>query len=190
VCGIVGVIGHSEAAPYVIEGLRRLEYRGYDSAGIATLANGVFDLRRAEGKLSALESLLAASPVKGVVGIGHTRWATHGAPNENNAHPHFSENVALVHNGIIENFRDLKEELVSEGFVFSTQTDTEVVAHLISKYLKQGVDVIEAAHRAIGRLEGAFALAIMIKDAEDTIIGRSEERRVGKECRSRWSPYH
>lgn len=170
-CGIVGIVGKQDVAPLLVDALKRLEYRGYDSAGVATFADGSLQRRRAEGKLVNLEKRLNAEPLGGHVGIGHTRWATHGVPNENNAHPHFAENVALVHNGIIENFRDLKEELVAEGFVFSTQTDTEVVAHLISKYIKQGMDVIEAAQSAIGRLEGAFALAIMIKDAEDTIIG-------------------
>lgn len=170
-CGIVGIVGKTDVAPLLVDALKRLEYRGYDSAGVATFTDGSLQRRRAEGKLVNLEKKLNAEPLAGHVGIGHTRWATHGVPNETNAHPHFSENVALVHNGIIENFRDLKTELIGEGFVFSSQTDTEVVAHLISKYLKEGMEVIEAAHRAISRLEGAFALAIMLKDAENIIIG-------------------
>ncbi|MBL4727608.1 MAG: glutamine--fructose-6-phosphate aminotransferase, partial [Rhizobiaceae bacterium] len=136
-CGIVGIVGKTDVAPLLVDALKRLEYRGYDSAGVATFTDGTLQRRRAEGKLVNLEKKLNAEPLAGHVGIGHTRWATHGVPNETNAHPHFSENVALVHNGIIENFRDLKRELAGEGFVFSTQTDTEVVAHLISKYLKE-----------------------------------------------------
>ncbi|MBL4600265.1 MAG: glutamine--fructose-6-phosphate transaminase (isomerizing) [Rhizobiaceae bacterium] len=170
-CGIVGIVGKTAVAPQLVDALKRLEYRGYDSAGVATLTNGSLQRRRAKGKLVNLESRLNAEPLEGTTGIGHTRWATHGVPNENNAHPHFAENVALVHNGIIENFRDLKDELVAEGFVFSSETDTEVVAHLVSKYLKEGADTLEAAHKAINRLEGAFALAIMIKGADDIIIG-------------------
>ena len=170
-CGIVGIVGTKAVAPQLVDALKRLEYRGYDSAGVATLTNGTLQRRRAKGKLVNLENRLNAEPLEGTTGIGHTRWATHGVPNENNAHPHFAENVALVHNGIIENFRDLKDELVAEGFVFTSETDTEVVAHLVSKYLKEGADTLEAAHKAINRLEGAFALAIMIKGADDIIIG-------------------
>jgi len=138
VCGIVGVIGESDAAPRIVEGLRRLEYRGYDSAGIATLVNGGIDLRRAEGKLTHLENLLAERPVTGALGIGHTRWATHGVPSESNAHPHATERVAVVHNGIIENFQTLRDELAAEGHEFATDTDTEVVPQLIHYFLKQG----------------------------------------------------
>ena len=170
-CGIVGIVGTKAVAPQLVDALKRLEYRGYDSAGVATLTNGTLQRRRAKGKLVNLENLLNSKPLEGTTGIGHTRWATHGVPNETNAHPHFAENVALVHNGIIENFRDLKDELVAEGFVFTSETDTEVVAHLVSKYLKEGADTLEAAHKAINRLEGAFALAIMIKGADDIIIG-------------------
>ena len=170
-CGIIGVIGHEQAAPYVIEGLRRLEYRGYDSAGIATLANGAFDLRRAEGKLSALEELLVRHPVKGVVGIGHTRWATHGEPTETNAHPHTAGKVAVVHNGIIENFQELRRELEASGRVFTTDTDTEVVPHLIDHYLEEGHTPEQATALALKRLEGAFALAILFAGRRDIMIG-------------------
>jgi glucosamine--fructose-6-phosphate aminotransferase (isomerizing) len=171
VCGIVGVIGEADAAPRIVEGLRRLEYRGYDSAGLATLVNGGFDLRRAEGKLVHLENLLAARPVAGSLGIGHTRWATHGVPSESNAHPHATERVAVVHNGIIENFQTLREELAAEGHEFSTDTDTEVVPQLIHFYLKQGLTPTEAVGRALKRLEGAFALGIIFAGEHDVLIG-------------------
>lgn len=170
-CGIVGVIGESDAAPRIIEGLRRLEYRGYDSAGIATLVNGGFDLRRAEGKLGRLEELLAARPVKGTLGIGHTRWATHGVPSEGNAHPHATERVAVVHNGIIENFQLLRDELAAEGHEFATDTDSEVVPQLIHYLLKQGLSPVEATSSALKRLEGAFALGIIFAGEHDVLIG-------------------
>ncbi len=150
--------------------LKRLEYRGYDSAGVATLENGVLDRRRAEGKLFNLETRLVESPLAGETGIGHTRWATHGAPVEMNAHPHFSDDVAVVHNGIIENFRELREELTAAGFSFSSQTDTEVVAHLVSHGLKAGLEPVAAADAALERLRGAFALAIMFSNADGTIV--------------------
>jgi len=151
--------------------LKRLEYRGYDSAGVATLDNGSLDRRRAEGRLVNLEKRLEAEPLGGTIGIGHTRWATHGVPNETNAHPHFSGGVAVVHNGIIENFADLRDELAKDGFAFSSQTDTEVVAHLVSRELKRGAGPVEAAHTAIKRLEGAFALAILFEGDDDLIVG-------------------
>ena len=160
-CGIVGIVGARPVAPLIVDALKRLEYRGYDSAGVATLEHGDLGRRRAEGKLVNLENRLKEEPLAGTIGIGHTRWATHGAPVEVNAHPHFSSNVAVVHNGIIENFRELREELEGEGFNFSSQTDTEVVAHLVAKYLKQGLEPVKAAHEALKRLHGAFALAIM-----------------------------
>ena len=170
-CGIVAVIGATGAAPRIIEGLRRLEYRGYDSAGLATLVNGGFDLRRAEGKLAELEQLVAARPVRGTLGIGHTRWATHGVPSESNAHPHATKRVAVVHNGIIENFQTLRDELATAGHEFATDTDTEVVPQLIHYLLKQGLTPVEATARALKRLEGAFALGIIFAGEHDVLIG-------------------
>ncbi len=170
-CGIVGIVGHSPVAPLIVDALKRLEYRGYDSAGVATIEHGELARRRAEGKLINLERRLSAEPLGGTIGIGHTRWATHGVPNETNAHPHFSNGVAIVHNGIIENFADLRDELSRDGFEFTSQTDTEVVAHLVSRELKRGAQPVDAAFKALKRLEGAFALAIMFKGDEDLIVG-------------------
>jgi len=170
-CGIIGIIGKSDAAPLLVDGLKRLEYRGYDSAGIATLVNGHIDRRRAEGKLSNLADRLDAEPLPGQVGIGHTRWATHGVPNETNAHPHATERMALVHNGIIENFQELKDELLSLGSNFSSETDTEVVAHLVTQYLNDGLDPVAAARKALERLEGAFALAMVFAGEHDLMVG-------------------
>ncbi|MEP0070479.1 glutamine--fructose-6-phosphate transaminase (isomerizing) [Pyruvatibacter sp.] len=170
-CGIVGVIGKSDVAPVILESLRRLEYRGYDSAGIATLVDGAIDRRRATGKLNALSGELDASPLNGTIGIGHTRWATHGAPTQNNAHPHATENVAVVHNGIIENFRDLRQELEAAGATFSSDTDTEVIAHLINGYLADGKTPKDAVEATLSRLEGAFALAIVFKGENKLMIG-------------------
>jgi glucosamine--fructose-6-phosphate aminotransferase (isomerizing) len=170
-CGIVGVIGARDAAPLLLDGLRRLEYRGYDSAGIATLANGGFDIRRAEGKLDRLVALVDAHPLKGDVGIGHTRWATHGRPTEANAHPHATRNVAVVHNGIIENFLALRRALEAEGHVFETDTDTEVVPHLIDHHLARGLSAEAAVAEALQRLEGAFALGILFAGRHDLLIG-------------------
>jgi len=170
-CGIIGIIGKAEVAPLLIDGLKRLEYRGYDSAGIATLVNGAIDRRRAEGKLVNLEKVLGSDPVAGRIGIGHTRWATHGAPTENNAHPHADKRVVLVHNGIIENFRDLRSELSNAGCAFETDTDTEVIVHLISSYLADGKTPQQAAQAGLERLEGAFALAILFAGNDDLMIG-------------------
>ncbi|MGF1563057.1 MAG: glutamine--fructose-6-phosphate transaminase (isomerizing) [Geminicoccaceae bacterium] len=169
-CGIVGIIGRNEAAPYLIEGLQRLEYRGYDSAGIATIDSERIDRRRAEGKLINLRSELERAPLHGTIGIGHTRWATHGAPTERNAHPHATGGVAVVHNGIIENFEDLRRELTAIGHVFETQTDTEVIPQLVSHYLRTGVRAEEAAYRAIGRLKGAFAMALLFESSPDRLV--------------------
>ena len=169
-CGIIGIIGLQPAAPLLLEGLRRLEYRGYDSAGIATLANGKIVRRRAEGKLDNLEKRLAGQPLDGTIGIGHTRWATHGVPNETNAHPHATGRLALVHNGIIENFQELRDELAAAGAKFETDTDTEVVAHLLTGYLDDGLPPAEAVATALPRLEGAFAMAILFADEEDLMI--------------------
>ena len=170
-CGIVGIVGSTPVAPLIVEALKRLEYRGYDSAGVATIEHGNLARRRAEGKLVNLERRLKAEPLDGLIGIGHTRWATHGVPNETNAHPHFSKDVAIVHNGIIENFAELKKELVADGYEFTSQTDTEVVAHLVSRELSKGASPQDAAFAALKRLEGAFALAIMFRGDEDLIVG-------------------
>ena len=169
-CGIVGIVGKEDAAPLILEALKRLEYRGYDSAGIATLNEGHIERRRSPGKLSNLGRALQADPLFGSLGIGHTRWATHGAPTETNAHPHATDRVAVVHNGIIENFGALREELTALGHKFETQTDTEVAVHLVSEYLKQGDDPVTAAGKAFKRLEGAFALVIMFKDDPDLLV--------------------
>jgi glucosamine--fructose-6-phosphate aminotransferase (isomerizing) len=170
-CGIVGIVGRTSVAPLIVDALKRLEYRGYDSAGVATVEHGELGRRRAEGKLVNLERRLKEEPLAGTIGIGHTRWATHGVPNETNAHPHFSNGVAIVHNGIIENFAELRDELTADGYEFSSQTDTEVVAHLVSRELAGGASPVDAAHRALKRLEGAFALAVMFNGDEDLIVG-------------------
>jgi glutamine---fructose-6-phosphate transaminase (isomerizing) len=170
-CGIVGVIGETDVAPRLIEGLRRLEYRGYDSAGIATLVNGHIDRRRAEGKLINLEERQADDPLSGDVGIGHTRWATHGVPNEANAHPHATSRVALVHNGIIENYSEIRVELAEAGCNFASDTDTEVVVQLISHLMAEGDDPVTATGKALKRLEGAFALAIIFSGEHNLMIG-------------------
>jgi glucosamine--fructose-6-phosphate aminotransferase (isomerizing) len=168
-CGIIGVIGHQAAAPLMLEALKRLEYRGYDSAGIATLAHGKIERRRAEGKLTQLTQLLSSEPLAGSIGIGHTRWATHGAPNTKNAHPHATDLVAVVHNGIIENYQELRQELTLAGHVFTSQTDTEVLPHLITHYLQQGLSPRDAVARTLKRLEGAFAVGILLRDAPETL---------------------
>jgi len=173
-CGIVGIIGKAEVAPSLVEGLRRLEYRGYDSAGIATIVDGSIERRRAEGKLANLEKLLGASALPGRIGIGHTRWATHGVPTERNAHPHATTRVAVVHNGIIENFADLKAELTAAGQTFESDTDTEAVAQLIDFYLKQGKGPEEATGLALKRLHGAFALGIIFAGHDDLMIAARE----------------
>ena len=170
-CGIIGIIGGKPVAPLLLDGLKRLEYRGYDSAGIATLVNGRIDRRRAEGKLVNLGHLLEEQPLEGTLGIGHTRWATHGRPSEVNAHPHANEHVAVVHNGIIENFRALRQELETRGHAFTTETDTEVIAHLLADELRTQKGPEEAVAAALKRLEGAFALAIVFAGRHDTMIG-------------------
>ena len=170
-CGIVGVISSREAAPLILDSLHRVEYRGYDSAGIATLANGHIERRRAEGKLSNLAVALARSPLVGTTGIGHTRWATHGAPTESNAHPHATSRVSVVHNGIIENHAELRAELEAAGQQFSTETDTETVVQLVDLNLQCGMDPIEAASAAFSRLEGTYALAMIFSGHPDLIVG-------------------
>ena len=169
-CGIVGIIGRQPAAPLLLEALKRLEYRGYDSAGIATLVDSRIDRRRAEGKLANLEAVLGREPLAGVTGIGHTRWATHGPPTRDNAHPHEAGGVAVVHNGIIENFETLRDELTRAGHTFTTQTDTEVVPQLVSAYLAQGMSPVPAAEAALARLQGAFALVLLFAGHDDLLV--------------------
>jgi glucosamine--fructose-6-phosphate aminotransferase (isomerizing) len=167
-------LGREPVADALVDALKRLEYRGYDSAGIATLEGGVLERRRAEGKLVNLEARLDKEPMSGRTGIGHTRWATHGAPTETNAHPHMTDKVSVVHNGIIENFRDLRRELEGQGATFATDTDTEVIVHLITHNLDNGMAPTEAAAAALKRLEGAYALAIIFRGEEDLMIGARE----------------
>ena len=171
-CGIVGILGRTPVAEQLVDSLKRLEYRGYDSAGVATLVDGKrLDRRRAEGKLKNLEARLQAKPLGGHTGIGHTRWATHGKPTENNAHPHMTERVAVVHNGIIENFRELREALEKKGTVFKTETDTEIVLHLVDDLLAQGFKPVEAVKAALAQLRGAFALGFIFAGEDDLMIG-------------------
>ena len=170
-CGIVGILGREPVAPLLVDALKRLEYRGYDSAGVATLEGRDLVRRRAEGKLRNLEARLAREPLAGKAGIGHTRWATHGRPTETNAHPHATERLAVVHNGIIENFRELREELEKKGASFGSDTDTEVVAHLVSQEMKNGRAPAEAVAAALPRLRGAFALAFLFAGEDDLLIG-------------------
>jgi glucosamine--fructose-6-phosphate aminotransferase (isomerizing) len=170
-CGIIGIIGGEPVAPLLIDALKRLEYRGYDSAGVATLENGALVRRRAQGKLKNLEQKLAREPLAGSIGIGHTRWATHGRPTEVNAHPHATDRLAVVHNGIIENFAELRRELEGKGVKFSTETDTEVVAHLVSAELERGLSPLQAVMAALPRLRGAFALAFLFAGEDNLLIG-------------------
>ncbi len=169
-CGIVGVLGQHQAAPILVEALKRLEYRGYDSAGIATINNGKLERRRAVGKLVNLSDLLVHEPLAGKSGIGHTRWATHGVPSTKNAHPHQAGSVAVVHNGIVENFKELREELAQLGLPYKTDTDTETVALLAQYHLSQGDSPRVAAQKTVVRLEGAFALAFLFHGEEDLMI--------------------
>jgi glucosamine--fructose-6-phosphate aminotransferase (isomerizing) len=170
-CGIVGILGREPVAEQLVDALKRLEYRGYDSAGVATLEEGRLTRRRAQGKLRNLETKLRGEPLMGTIGIGHTRWATHGKPNENNAHPHATDRLAVVHNGIIENFRELREELERKGAKFGTETDTEVIAHLVTDEMKSGRSPVEAVAAALPRLRGAFALAFLFEGENDLLIG-------------------
>ena len=170
-CGIVGIAGTRDVAPVILEALKRLEYRGYDSAGIATLVDDRIERRRSPGKLSRLEEVLRTKPLPGQTGIGHTRWATHGAPTEINAHPHASGRVAIVHNGIIENFRELRDELIKNGHKFESQTDSEVCAHLVTDYLDKGMSPKDAAIAAVKRLNGAYSLAMIFKGEEHLLVG-------------------
>jgi glucosamine--fructose-6-phosphate aminotransferase (isomerizing) len=170
-CGIVGIVASEPVALPIVDALRRLEYRGYDSAGVATVVDGIIERRRVTGKLRGLDSALHKEPLPGTVGIGHTRWATHGAPNETNAHPHATGKVAIVHNGIIENFRALRAELEKKGHRFVSQTDSETIAHLVTDYLDKGKTPLDAAMAAIARLEGAFAIGIVFSGQHDLLIG-------------------
>ena len=170
-CGIIGIVSRQPVADRLVDSLKRLEYRGYDSAGIATLSSAGLDRRRAEGKLVNLEALLKTDPLGGTIGIGHTRWATHGVPNVRNAHPHATAKVAVVHNGIIENFRELRADLESDGYAFESETDTETIALLVTRALDRGDTPVEAVGRVLPQLEGAFALAFVFAGEEDLIIG-------------------
>jgi len=170
-CGIVGYIGSREAAPILLEGLKRLEYRGYDSAGMALVDNDEILIRRSLGKLSALEALLRKKPLTGALGIGHTRWATHGRPSETNAHPHKAGKIALIHNGIIENHRQLRKELASHGHTFKSETDTEIAAHLIQQFTFDGMDFVDAVRAAMNRIEGSNAIVVVCQDRPDVLVG-------------------
>ncbi|HJS60427.1 MAG TPA: glutamine--fructose-6-phosphate aminotransferase, partial [Pseudolabrys sp.] len=166
-CGIVGILGSGPVAGQLVDALKRLEYRGYDSSGVATLEKGVLGRRRAEGKLRALEDRLDREPLGGAIGIGHTRWATHGRPTEDNAHPHATDLVAVVHNGIIENFRELREKLTKDGSKFASDTDTEAVAHLVTQEMKSGKSPEESVAASLKQLRGAFALAFLFTGKDD-----------------------
>jgi glucosamine--fructose-6-phosphate aminotransferase (isomerizing) len=173
-CGIVGYIGHRQAAPLILESLRKLEYRGYDSAGIAVLHDGHVAVRRAEGKLCNLESMIHGEPMSGVVGIGHTRWATHGRPSETNAHPHRAGDVVVVHNGIIENYLELKAQLSKRGTHFSSETDSEIVAHLVAEKVERGVDFLDAVRRTLGEIRGSYALLFLNRrDPKRLIVAKN-----------------
>ncbi len=174
-CGIIGYLGPQNPVEVIFEGLKKLEYRGYDSAGIALIQDQHFEVRRSQGKLSELGRLLSQKPVSGRIGIGHTRWATHGRPSETNAHPHVAGRIALVHNGIIENYLDLKKQLSAEGCQFSSETDSEIVAHLIDKYIK-GRTLVKAVQMAMEKIRGSYALVIMDSQDPDRIVA------VRKEC--------
>jgi glucosamine--fructose-6-phosphate aminotransferase (isomerizing) len=169
-CGIFGVINGGHVTNLLLQGLRSLEYRGYDSAGLAVLREGRIERRRAAGKLSRLESVLGASPLDGRVGIAHTRWATHGLPTQNNAHPHATQDVAVVHNGIVENYTQLRDELMAKGVVFASDTDSEVIPHLITDYLRQGMKPLAATRAAVARLHGSFALGVLFRGASDFLL--------------------
>ena len=176
-CGIVGYVGSQNAVPVLISGLQSLEYRGYDSAGVAVLSNDKIGIRKTKGKVDNLRNLLLTEPVAGKIGIGHTRWATHGAPSDMNAHPHFSndDKIAVVHNGIIENYQELKNELEAKGYVFYSETDTETVAHLIDDYYKQENDLLEAVRKTLERIEGSYALGVLCTDYPDQLIAARKE---------------
>ena len=169
-CGIVALISETPVADRLVEGLQRLEYRGYDSAGVATLVNGQLTRRRAKGKLNELRQVLQLDPLAGNVGIAHTRWATHGQATANNAHPHMTDQVAVVHNGIIENHAELREELRAAGCELEGETDTEIIAHLVTQQLQQGKQPLQAVQAVLGRLDGAFALAFIFRNHDNLVI--------------------
>ena len=171
-CGIVGYIGPRDATPIILNGLKRLEYRGYDSAGLAIVNDGQLEIRKDAGKLSQLIDLIDKSPINGAPGIGHTRWATHGAPNARNAHPHRGQTgrVVVVQNGIVENFLELKDELTAEGVEFQSDTDTETIVHLVEHYLAAGCDLVEAARKAFSQIQGANVVVLMSADEPDKIV--------------------
>ncbi|MGA8795134.1 MAG: hypothetical protein WB498_19600, partial [Candidatus Binatus sp.] len=169
-CGIIGYVGPREAYPIILEGLGRLEYRGYDSAGIATLVDNHLEIRRAKGKLDNLRHLLADSPIHGHIGIGHTRWATHGRPSEENAHPHKAGPVAVIHNGIVENFIELRAELLARGHKLRSETDTELISHLIEEKLKGGRGLTEAVREAVLRLRGSFSIVVLSETEPDKLV--------------------
>ena len=177
-CGIVGYVGHRSADRVLVSGLRKLEYRGYDSAGVATLGEDGMEIRRAVGKLDNLESVLASEPVIGTTGIGHTRWATHGRPSEQNAHPHRSGNVVVIHNGIIENYVSIREQLVAEGREIRSETDTEVISHLVDRELTNGRSLLEATRAAISQLEGSYAIVVMSHREPDRLIAAKNSTPV------------
>src|SRR5581483_8887392 len=168
-CGIIGYIGHREAAPVLLQGLKRLEYRGYDSAGVAVV-NGKSEVRRSVGKLTNLDHLLRESPLHGAIGMGHTRWATHGRPSEANAHPHRAGKIVVIHNGIIENYLELRRELAGKGRTFNSETDTEVISHLIDEYVQEGLTFTHATREALQRLEGAFSIVALCEDEPGKIL--------------------
>lgn len=170
-CGIIGIIGVNEVTPFLVESLKRLEYRGYDSAGVATIDAGAVERRRAEGKIVNLEARINEEPISGLLGIGHTRWATHGIANETNAHPHTDGRVVVVHNGIIENYQELRDRLTAAGRTFESDTDTEAVVHLVADKLDSGLSHEDAVHAAVKELEGAYALAVMFADRDDILVG-------------------
>ena len=169
-CGIVGYIGQRETAKVLIDGLRRLEYRGYDSAGIAVFHQGRVEIRRKEGKLAKLEEMIKGETFDGRVGIGHTRWATHGRPSDENAHPHKAGKVTVVHNGIIENYLPLKEVLENKGHVFASETDTEIISHLIDEFVQEGYSFLEAVRFALNKIKGSYALGILFEGEEKCLI--------------------
>ena len=174
-CGIIGYLGPQEAMPIILDGLKRLEYRGYDSAGMAVISDHSLTIRRSLGKLVELEKVLRLEPLPGQVGIGHTRWATHGRPSEANAHPHLVGSIAVVHNGIIENYLEVKEQLLKEGHRFSSETDTEIISHLIAKNLRQGMEYLEAVRRTLETVRGSYALAIVNAQEPRMLVAARKE---------------
>jgi glucosamine--fructose-6-phosphate aminotransferase (isomerizing) len=170
-CGIIGYIGKEAAIPILIDGLKKLEYRGYDSAGVAVIQNGKIEVRRAVGKLLNLEALLRGETLNSSIGVGHVRWATHGRPSEENAHPHRAGSIVVVHNGIIENYIALKKDLAAQGCIFQSETDTEVIAHLIDSIAKKGKGLEEAVREAAKHLEGAYAVAVIDERNPDVVVG-------------------